>query len=97
MKPAILICDESTTSLDAPTRDEIIRLLLYLMDQQKLGLILIAHDDSIIRWIAKDILVLEEGEIVEKGLANEVLNHPQHQVTKNILHAHATLMEKRNP
>lgn len=93
MKPEILICDESTTSLDGPTRDSIIRLFLSLMKHQQLGLILIAHDDTIIQWIANDILVLAGGEVVEQGPAKEVLKNPKHPATKKILEAHATLSE----
>ncbi|MFZ1676369.1 MAG: ATP-binding cassette domain-containing protein [Saprospiraceae bacterium] len=96
MKPDILICDESTTSLDGPTRDGIIRLLLSLMVHQKLGLILIAHDDSLIRQAAHLIIVLDGGKVVEKGIANEILTNPQQPATKKILHANATLSAKKN-
>lgn len=96
MKPDILICDESTTSLDSPTRDGIVRLLLSLMEHQKLGLILIAHDDSIIRQAAQDIIVLEGGKVVEKGNVITILTNPQHKATRKILRANATLSAKRN-
>ncbi len=96
MKPDILICDESTTSLDSPTRDGIVRLFLSLMEHQKLGLILIAHDDSVIRQAAQEIMVLEDGKVVERGNAATLLTNPQHPATKKILDANATLSAKRN-
>lgn len=96
MKPDILICDESTTSLDSPTRDGIIGLLLSLMNQQRLGLIFIAHDDSVIRKTAHEIIVLADGQVVEKGKASTILNNPQHPATKKILQANAALSAKRN-
>ncbi|MEP6647129.1 MAG: ATP-binding cassette domain-containing protein [Saprospiraceae bacterium] len=94
MEPEILICDESTTSLDVPSRDGIVQLLVSLMQNQQLGLILIAHDDSLIRWVARDIIVLSKGEIVEKGPTQEVLNEPKHPATQKIMTAQATLGKK---
>ena len=96
VRPDLLICDESTTSLDIPSRDGIIDLLRSLQKSKQLALILISHDDGIIRILAHDIIVLSDGAIVEGGKIEEVITQPQHAVTKKIFSAQATLSEKRN-
>jgi peptide/nickel transport system ATP-binding protein len=95
MQPEILICDESTTSLDEMTKDGIVDLLVSLMKNQHLALILISHDDTIIRRIANDILVFDRGEIVEHGNKDVIINNPKHPVTQKIFAAHATLSSKK--
>jgi ABC-type dipeptide/oligopeptide/nickel transport system ATPase subunit len=95
MQPEILICDESTSALDGPTRDGIIDLLIYLMKEYGLAVIFISHDERIIRGISNDVLVLSEGKVVEQGLASEVIGRPTHPVTKKIFGSYATLKDKR--
>lgn len=95
MQPEVLICDESTSSLDGHTRDGIVELLLHLMREHGLALILISHDERIIRGVADQVLVLAEGKVVEKGPAAQVINYPTHPVTRKIFSLHATLEHKR--
>ena len=95
MQPEVLICDESTSALDGPTRDGIMELLIYLVKQQNLALLFISHDEKIIRGISDHILVLANGKIVESGPTGEVLSHPTHPVTQKIFGAHATLANRR--
>lgn len=65
MNPEILICDESTTSLDIPTRNSIMNLLLDLKLSRGLALILISHDQELITQMANKVLVLSEGTIIK--------------------------------
>ena len=94
MHPEILICDESTSSLDAQTRDSILQLLLRLQQERSLALIFISHDEWIIRGVAQNILVLADGKVVEQGSAEEVIKYPTHPVSKKIFTFHATSEEK---
>jgi ABC-type glutathione transport system ATPase component len=90
MHPAVLICDESTSALDGPTRDGIIELLRRLMQERGLALIFISHDERIIRGIADQVMVLDQGKIVEMGAAADVIGYPTHSVSKRIFSPHAT-------
>lgn len=94
MQPEVLICDESTSALDGPTRDGIIELLVFLMRQRGLAIIFISHDERIMRLLADQIMVLAEGRVVEQGSAAEVIRFPTHPLTKKIFTLHATLEEK---
>jgi ABC-type glutathione transport system ATPase component len=90
MQPEVLICDESTSALDGPTRDGIIKLLGQLMQQRGLALIFISHDEHVIRSLADEVMVMDAGKIVEKGLANQVIRHPSHAVSRKIFNLYAT-------
>ena len=90
LEPKILICDESTSALDGRTRDSVIDLLLSLKIQQGLSLVFISHDDQLIKGVAEEIIVMHEGEIVQKALAGAVVDSPGHPVTRKIFGGHAT-------
>ncbi len=90
VNPKILICDESTTSLDRATSNGILTLLSQLKKEKGLALIFISHDQEVIRQMADDIVVLSEGKVVEMGVADDILNRPTHPVTKRIFALHAT-------
>lgn len=97
LQPEILICDESTSALDIPTRNNVLDLLISIVQKRKLGLILITHDDDIIRRLADDIAVISKGQIVEIGKKEGVLQNPQNPITQKIFSAEATLSKKRIP
>ncbi len=94
MQPEVLICDESTSSLDSATRDGVVDLLLRLMRQHGLALIFISHDEQMIRRVADEVMVLADGKVVEKGPAAEVIGYPTHPVTKRIFSVPATIRQR---
>ncbi len=97
LHPGVLICDESTSGLDAVNRDSIIELLRHLMQTWSLAILFITHDEQLIRTLADYILVMAAGQVVEQGPANELLRFPAHPVTKKIFSNHATLAVRRHP
>ncbi len=97
MQPAILICDESTSSLDGPTRDGIIELLRRLMEERGLALVFISHDERIIRGVADQVMVMDKGKIVETGAAADVIGYPTHSVSKRLFAPYATFGETGRP
>lgn len=97
MHPAILICDESTSALDGPTRDGIVDLLRRLMHERGLAMVFISHDERIIRGVADQVMVLDKGKIVEMGNAADVIGYPTHLVSKRIFDPHATFGQAGHP
>jgi peptide/nickel transport system ATP-binding protein len=83
--PALIICDEPTTALDVTVQHEILQLLKQLQQEQQLSVLFISHDLQVVAQLAHEIVVLYKGEIVEKGLAKEVLQQPKHNYTKALL------------
>ena len=91
LEPAILVCDESTSALDAQTRDGIIGMLKHLVNAKSLAIIFISHDEYLIRQMSDQLLVLAEGKVVEQGSTHEVVQYPTHPATKKIFSHRATL------
>ncbi len=84
-KPLVLIADEPTTALDPQVQDGIIDLLKRLQAKNGMAIIFISHDLDAVQKIADDIVVMQNGEVLESGLASKVLKHPQHPYTKGLL------------
>ena len=83
--PQILIADEPTTALDVTVQLEILKLLRRLQAETGMGIIFITHDLGVVAEIADDVIVMHNGEILERGNVNQILNHPQHPYTQGLL------------
>lgn len=83
--PTLLIADEPTTALDVTVQKTILELIRSLQQQNHMGVIFITHDLGVVADIADKIVVMYKGEIVEQGLAKEILQSPQHPYTKALL------------
>lgn len=83
--PDVLIADEPTTALDVTVQQEIIALMQQLQEEYQTSLIFITHDLALAAQIASNVLVMYRGEVMEYGLTDEVLYHPQHPYTKALL------------
>ena len=83
--PQLLIADEPTTALDVTVQLEILKLLRKLQAETGMGMIFITHDLGVVAEIADDVAVMHNGEILERGTVNDILNHPQHPYTQGLL------------
>lgn len=83
--PKVLIADEPTTALDVTVQKEILKLLKDLQRENGMGMIFITHDLGVIAEIADDVIVMNKGEIVEKGTVDDILNRAQHPYTKGLI------------
>lgn len=84
-EPALLICDEPTTALDAHVQEEILDLIRGLQKECGTAVLFITHDLGVVRRIADHVCVLWNGIAVESGPAGEVLNRPRHPYTQGLL------------
>lgn len=91
--PEFLIADEPTTALDATIAAQIVRLLGRLKEDER-GMLLVSHDFAVVSALADTVLVMKNGEIVERGPAHEVLANPQHPYTQDLLAAVPSLHER---
>ena len=87
LEPDIIIADEPTTALDVTIQAKILELLGELRDERNMGLILITHDLAIAAEISDKVIVLNEGEIVEKGITSDVFINPSHAYTKQLMNS----------
>ncbi|MCP4394650.1 MAG: ABC transporter ATP-binding protein [Alphaproteobacteria bacterium] len=86
-EPEMLIADEPTTALDVTIQAKILNLLNTLRSEMNMTGMFITHDLSIVRKMADKVCVMKDGEIVERGLVDEVLNNPQHEYTKHLMNS----------
>ena len=87
LKPDVIIADEPTTALDVLVQAQIINLLKTLKKQNRMTIILITHDLSIISEIADKIGIMYAGQLVEFGNATEIYKNPRHPYTKALISA----------
>ncbi|MEO1961926.1 MAG: ABC transporter ATP-binding protein, partial [Paracoccus sp. (in: a-proteobacteria)] len=78
LEPDILIADEPTTALDVTTQAQILDLIADLRRSRGMAVIFITHDFGVVADIADRVIVMQGGEIVETGAADEVLLRPRH-------------------
>jgi putative phosphonate transport system ATP-binding protein len=82
LKPALLLLDEPTTGLDVSVQALVLDTLKRLQRE-----LIVSHDLGVIRTLADRIMVMRYGQVVEVGLADQVLEDPQHPYTQQLVHA----------
>ena len=87
LDPKLLIADEPTTALDVTTQAQILKLIRDLQQRRKTAVMFITHDFGVVAEIADRVVVMQHGVIVEQGTATDVLHHPQHAYTKQLIAA----------
>lgn len=87
MQPEIIICDESVSALDVSVQATVLNLLLDLQEEFGLTYVFISHDLAVVKYMADDILVMNKGEIVERGTSEEIYSNPRHPYTQQLLAA----------
>ncbi len=85
--PSLLICDEPTTALDVTTQVEICALLRKLQAELNLSILFISHDFFVVEQLADQIAILCQGQVVEVGPTEQIVNTPQHPLTRALLEA----------
>ncbi len=85
VSPELLIADEPTSMLDASLRVTVLNLLKDLRDQRDMTILFITHDLGQAYYIADRVLVMYQGQMVEQGPVEEVLQNPQHDYTRRLM------------
>ncbi len=93
-KPKLLIADEPTTALDVTVQAQILKIIRDLQRDFGMSLILITHDLGVVQDMVEDLAVLYAGEVVEKGVAREILRKPSHPYTQGLIDSIPSLEKK---
>jgi len=83
--PRVMVCDEVVSALDVSVQAHILNLLNELRDKLGLAYVFITHDLAVARQVTDRLYVLRSGEIVETGTTDQVLSHPNHPYTRDLL------------
>ncbi|MBE7732873.1 ATP-binding cassette domain-containing protein [Devosia faecipullorum] len=84
-RPRLILADEPTTALDVSVQAKVLDLLRRLQTEDGLGMILISHDLRVMSHYADDLVVMRNGQVVETGLAPQVLANPSHDYTRHLV------------
>jgi peptide/nickel transport system ATP-binding protein len=87
MKPEVLVCDESVSALDVSVQAQVLNLLQELQEEYKLSYIFISHDLAVVKYIADQVMVMNQGEVVEMANSDELYRDPKHPYTRTLLGA----------
>jgi polar amino acid transport system ATP-binding protein len=84
LEPDILCFDEPTSALDPELTGEVLKVIQSLADR-KMTMIIVTHEMAFARDVADEILFMDDGVIVERGPARQVIENPQEERTKHFL------------
>ncbi len=76
-EPEIFVADEATTALDVTVEAEVLDLISDLKESSNLSVIVVSHDLSVVARLADDVIVLRDGDLVEAGPTDQLLNSPK--------------------
>ena len=87
LKPKLLIADEPTTALDVVLQKQILELLRGLVDEDRMGLLLISHDLAVVADMADRVTIMRHGEVMETGETSATLTERKHPYTAQLARA----------
>lgn len=93
-EPDLIIADEPTTALDVTVQSQILDLLKKISRRTGTAILLVSHDMGVIASVCSRVLVMEKGEIVEQGSAEQIFYEPRHPYTCMLVEKARTVLEK---
>ena len=85
LRPELLICDESVSALDVSVQAQLLNLLQDLQDEYAMSYLFISHDLAVVRYMADEVMVMKDGEVVEIAGPDELYANPKHPYTRLLL------------
>jgi peptide/nickel transport system ATP-binding protein len=87
LNPEVLVLDEAVSALDVSVQAQVLNLLRDLQDELGLAYVFISHDLAVVRFLADEVLVMKDGEVVEQAGAEAILLNPQQDYTRRLMGA----------
>ena len=87
MEPELLLADEPTSSLDVTVQAQVVREMMELRRNFNTTIIMVTHNMGVAAYMCDKIGVMHQGELVEWGITDQVINHPKSDYTRRLLSA----------
>ncbi len=94
VEPQLLICDEVVSALDVSVQGAVLNLIKRHVAEHHMGLIFVAHGLPAVTFISSNLMVMRQGEVVERGTVADVVTRPRHPYTQELLAAYASSSQK---
>ncbi|WP_076590534.1 ABC transporter ATP-binding protein [Vibrio ostreicida] len=94
LEPSFILLDEPTSALDRSVQLTVIDLLKDIQKKHNIGFLFISHDLSVVKALSDRVLVMQKGEVMEQGTAEEIFRSPAHDYTKKLIDASFELDEE---
>ncbi|WP_159736859.1 ABC transporter ATP-binding protein [Vibrio atypicus] len=93
LEPSFILLDEPTSALDRSVQLTVIDLLKDIQQKHNIGFLFISHDLSVVKALSDRVLVMQKGEVMEQGSADEIFHNPKNDYTKKLIEASFDLDE----
>ena len=94
LKPRLIIADEPTTAIDSLNQKDIIEEFKILKNELNVSLLFVTHDLGVLSVLADNLIIMQNGEIAEKGRTEEIMSNPKHEHTKFLIETRRALMDR---
>ena len=95
-QPKLLIADEPTSALDVTTQSQIVKEMMELRDKYDTSIMIVTHNLAVAVYMSEKIIVMKDGEVVDRGTRDEILNNPTSDYTKRLLASVPTWREEQH-
>lgn len=86
-RPQLLLADEPTSALDVTTQAQVVKELMKICREDGTAIILVTHNLGVATYMSDKIMVMQNGHVVEEGTSEAIIENPQANYTKELLHS----------